>query len=192
MRWSATMCVALLLSRAAGSAQQSAATPKVWTPEQRAVQKQYAAYEKQRLQLRALAEDAFHAEMAREKAGDCPGAQSTADFNTCFGLAVDAADQHLSTYEKALATLLALEEPGVGPQTSPNVGGMFQTPAQDAAEFRQMEGTWRSFLELASAAAFHQFDGGTGGPSAELETHLGLVRDHLRQLNRIYAMTLTL
>ncbi|MGI4829819.1 MAG: hypothetical protein ACRYFU_16735 [Janthinobacterium lividum] len=175
--------------------QQSNTAPKMFTPEQLAAQKRYAVYEAKRTQLRALAEDAFKAEMILEKKGDCTSAQTDYEFNVCFGRAVDVADQHMKTYEQALSQLLVLEPPGATLSNTPSMpgpAGPSRTPAQDLIEFQNIEELWHTYLKAAPEAAFHQFDGGTGGPSFELETHLRLVRDHLRELNDIYGMTLTL
>jgi len=125
--------------------------------------------------LRAQANQAFDAEMARAKAGDCPDSKATYDFNVCFGDAVGVADQNLKAYVGSIRNLLAL-----------------RNRDQDAAEFDRTEGLWHSYMNEATKAAFHQFSGGTGGPSFEMETHLRLVRSHMTELNNIYGMLLRL
>lgn len=175
------------------AAQQTAAQPtRIATPEQQGLQEQARVFAAKRRQLRAQAKETFDAEIAREKAEDCPEAQNTREFNTCFGKAVAIADQHLKTYEEALQALLALHYPVQSSTPVPGVAGAASTPEQDAAEFSHLEQLWHSYLDAASAAAFHQFDGGTGGPSFELETHLRLVRNHMRELDMLYGMVLRL
>jgi hypothetical protein len=152
-------------------------------------------FDLQRNLLRAQAKEAIDAEIARDKAGDCPGAHTDYDFNTCFGEAVARADQHLKTFEDALGAILALYEtldsspPG---PPAPGIGGPKRTSVQDAEEFSHLEKLWHTYLDAASAAASHQFDGETGAPSFELETHLRLVRNHMRELNMLYGIELRL
>jgi uncharacterized protein YecT (DUF1311 family) len=55
-----------------------------------------------------------------------------------------------------------------------------------------VEQSWWQYREVACAAAFHQFDGGTGGPSFQLECKLKLARDHMRELSLIYGGELRL
>ncbi len=115
--------------------------------------------------------------MAREKAGDCQQAQTTYDFNVCFGGSATAADQSLKQYEDAIRGLLSLNDPALAGQL-PMQGpaGPQLKPEQLAAEFDQVEKNWHAHLDTASTAAFHQFGGGSGGPSFEMQTHLQLVR----------------
>lgn len=125
----------------------------------------------QRLLLRGAAKDAFDTEMVREKAAKCPDA-STFEFNQCYSKEVGLTDLNLRIYEGALRDLMGL---GSGP---------------DVAEFNKVEQNWHSYLDAASTAAFHQFGGGTGGPGFEMETHVRLVRGHLRELDTLYGMLL--
>jgi uncharacterized protein YecT (DUF1311 family) len=61
---------------------------------------------------------------------------------------------------------------------------------QLATEFERVEQSWRQYREVACAAAQHQWEGGTGGPSFEMECELKLARDHLRELHMIYGQEL--
>jgi hypothetical protein len=192
MRISVLLACMLVFSVCSGAQQTEGRPAKILTPEQQAYQRQVQALEAKRDQLRRQAKEAFAAEMAREKAGDCPEAQNTRDFNTCFGDAASIADQHLKAYEEALKAIVALRYDTSSPTPPLDMAGPAQTPEQDAAEFVNLEKLWRGYLDAASTAAFHQFDGGTGGPSFELETHLRLVRDHMRELDMLYGMMLRL
>jgi Lysozyme inhibitor LprI len=164
----------------------------VLTSQPQAAHQQAQTFDAKRQQLRAQAKAAFDAEAAREKGGDCREAQNTQEFNTCFGDAVTIADQHLEAYEEALEAILALHDPDQPSTPSVGIAGPVQTPQQDATEFDHLEQLWHTYLDAASTAAFHQFDGGTGGPSFGLETHLRLVRNHLRELNTLYGIELRL
>jgi hypothetical protein len=124
--------------------------------------------------LRAQAKQLLDSETAREKVGDCPAAKTTYDSNVCLAKAATAADRSLKTFETAVHDLLNLASP------------------QSAAEFSRVEDLWHTYLAAAAMAAFHQFDGGTGGPSSQLETRIRLVRSHLRELDAIYYSTLHL
>lgn len=161
---------------------------KILTPEQQAYQQKLKEVRVKRDSLQAEAGRLFESEMAREKAGDCSDAGTTYDFNVCFGKAVDLTDRNLRAYQSALRDLLSLEYPEPQPTTGP--AGPVQTPAQSAEEFDRVEKAWLSYLDIAGSAAFHQFGGGTGGPSAEMECHLRLVRNHMRELDGIYFMLL--
>lgn len=152
---------------------------------------EYKNFEAKRERLRSQAKQAFDEEMAREKAGDCPNANNTYEFNICFGAAAAAADQSLKKYEDGLWNLLGLENPSLaGLPATPGPAGPALTPAEEAQEFLHVEEVWRPYLNAACTAAFHRFGGGTGGPSAELECHLRMVRTHMKQLNTIYNMML--
>ncbi len=171
-----------------GLGQQNPARPKkVLTPEQQALQQQMREIDAERQRFRAEAKQAFDAEIAREKSGDCPDAKSTYEFNMCYSKEVGITDQNLKTYERAIRDLLGLKEPSLTSQSPmPKPAGPESTPEQDVAEFDHLEQLWHFYLDTASTAAYHQFSGGTGGPSFEMGTHLQLVRSHMRELDTVY------
>jgi hypothetical protein len=72
------------------------------------------------------------------------------------------------------------------------IAGPTLSPKQHVAEFRKVEQSWRHYQKAACTAAFHQFDGGTGGPSFELECELKLDRSHMHELDMIYGEDLHL
>ena len=151
-----------------------------------------------RQRLQAQARQIFNAEMAREKAGDCPEAQTTADFNICFGDQGTITEQNLTTFEGIIRELNAPEPPLPGQTAAetnqPVIGpaGPSLTPEQFLTEFNHVEEVWRNYRETACTAAYHQFNGGTGGPSFEGQCELTLTRDHMRELDMIYGMDLHL
>ncbi|MGD0667604.1 MAG: lysozyme inhibitor LprI family protein [Bryobacteraceae bacterium] len=183
-------CVFGVLS--AGFGQQAPSRPKkVLTPEQEALQQQMKQVGAERESLRAKAKEAFEQEMAREKAGDCPDAHNTYQFNMCYQKALGATDQNLKTYEGAIRDLLSLQYPNLtGQPPMPGVAGPVLTPEQLAADFDRVEEAWHTYLDAACTAAFRQFGGGTGGPSADMECQLRLMRGHMRELDTIYYMRL--
>jgi uncharacterized protein YecT (DUF1311 family) len=162
---------------------------KTFTPQQRALQQQESEYEAKRNNLRAKAKQVFDAEMAREKTGDCPNAQTTVDFDTCYDNAIKATDSNLKEYEDTIRELLGLHVPGSGAETP---APQQLTPEQDALEFDHLEQAWHTYLKIAISTALHQFDGGTGGPSFVMETQLRLTRNHMRELDKIYGIELHL
>jgi hypothetical protein len=169
------------LAAAACGQQGASAAEKV-----RASQQAQRQLDAQRERLIAQAKQVFAEEMGRERAGDCKGGSTTYDFNVCFDKAVAVADTSLKKYEEAIQGVLGLRYPDSPSQPVTGVAGVELTPEQAAAEFVKLEQAWQVYLRAASAAARNQFDGGTGGPSFGLETHLRLVRNHMRELNQIY------
>jgi uncharacterized protein YecT (DUF1311 family) len=172
-----------------GSDQQTPARPKkVLTPEQRVYQQQWKEYMAKRQSLQAQAKQVFDTEMAREKASDCPEAKTTYDFNICYGDQVATTDQNLKSYEGIIRELMASQPQMPGEPTTEmhGPGGPSLTPKQIAEEFDRVEQDWRQYREKACTAAFHQFDGGTAGPSFEMECKLKLTRGHMRELDMIY------
>lgn len=175
--------------------QQSPARPaKILTPDKKALQQQDMEYREKRKSLQVQAKQIFDAEMAREKAGDCPDAQTTSDFNICFGNLVTSADQNLKSFEGIIRELNAPPPrmPGQPEADTPGIAGISLTPEHLLAEFDRVEQSWRQYRETACTAAFHQFDGGTGGPSFELQCELTLARHHMRELEMIYGQDLRL
>lgn len=176
-------------------AQQSPARPaKVLTPEQKALQQKDREYRAKRTSLQAQARQIFDAEMAREKAGDCPDAQTNYDFNICYGKQAATTDQNLKSFEGMIRELNAPppQMPGTADTDTPGIAGISLTPEHLLAEFDRVEQNWRQYRETACTAAFHQFGGGTGGPSFELQCELTLARSHMRELEMIYGMDLRL
>jgi uncharacterized protein YecT (DUF1311 family) len=119
-----------------------------------------------RQELRAKAQQALDAEAAREKAGDCPTANNTYEWNTCLSRQVEVTGENYQAFAGALRGLLI--------------------PAE-AAEFDNVEQAWKLYLRAQCAAVFHGYQGGTGGPSAEGECSQRLTRAHMRDLDHLYA-----
>lgn len=171
--------------------QQNSEHPKkVLTPEQRAYQEQMREIQAQRDVLRAQAQQAFNAEMARGKTTDCDESETTNEVDICYSKAVKITDQNLKTYEDAIHGILGLKYPGVPGQLSYGPSGPILTPEEEAAEFDHSEQLWHTYLESATTSARHQFGGGTGAPGFEMETHLRLVRSHMKELDGIYGLIL--
>ncbi len=159
---------------------------KVLTPERKAYQQTYQAWSQNHHSLQAKAKQIYDAEMAREKAGDCPAAQSTRDFEVCYSKVFDTASASLKDLESTLHDLMVPPPQFPGSTVTSGPGGPILTSDQLSAEFGQVEHLWRQYQDAACGAAFHQFDGGTGGPPFEAECEIKLTRNHLREINLIY------
>ena len=178
-------CVFGILSP--GFGQQAPSGPKtVPTPEQPALPQQAKQAGADRGNLRNEGQQAFDAEMAQEKAGDCPDAHSTYAFNLCYEKILAATDQHLKTYAEMIRDLLSRRGSDLNAQPAPPGPNGPLTSAQLVAEFDHLEQVWRPYLEAACTAAFHQFGGGAGGPSSAMECSLRLTRGHMRDLDNVY------
>jgi len=168
--------------------QQELADPKGVTPEQEAYRQYRAKYRS----LQAQAKQVFDAEIAREKAGECLAVKTDYDFNVCYGKELTITNQNLKSYESFILELMAPppQMPGQPEvQTSPpanGIAGPAFTSREFEQEFERVEQSWTHYREVACTAAFHQLEGGTGGPSFELECELKLARGHMRELNMIY------
>jgi uncharacterized protein YecT (DUF1311 family) len=147
-----------------------------------------------RTALQAEGKQILATETAREAAGDCKAAQSTADFNDCFGKELAVTTQNLHRFQAVIRTLLAQDKP-VGPKPkhdTTGIAGPVLTSRHILAEFNRVEIVWQQYNTTACSDAFHQFGGGTGGPSFELQCELKLTRDHMRELDLIYGNDLHL
>jgi hypothetical protein len=185
------LCIALSLSSLGVSRQVPIPREKALTPEQQALQQKARVVAAERDTLRAQAKQTFDAEMVRQKAGDCPDANTTYDANVCYGKAVGVTGQNLQTYEAAIRNLLGLKSNFTGQLPIAGPAGPQSTPPE-VADFDRMEALWHSYLDAAKGAAFHQFGGGTGGPSFAMVSYLQLVRSHMAELNGLYDILLRL
>lgn len=194
--------ILLLLPCSFSQQSQSQSAParpkKVLTPGQITLQHRATETMARRQSLQAQAKQIFDAEMSREKAGDCPDAQTTAAVNNCFSEEGNTTQQNLTAFEGIIRELI-LPDPQLPPQpdTEPGqpvmgIGGPVLTPQQHAGKFDQVEQRWRQYRDTACTAAFHQFDGGTGGPGFEGQCGLKLARDHMHELDLIYGSDLHL
>lgn len=187
--WLTVFCGVAVFLPLTFAQQEGAPSKKVLTPEQKAHQEQWNAWFANRQMLQAQARQVFQAEAAREKTGDCPNAQSNYDFIVCYGEQLKITNANLASYERIIRELQ------VGPPPMPGempAGPPTLTSDQLTAEFDHVEEIWHQYRESACTTAYHQFGGGTGGPSFQAECELKLTRDHIRELDMIYGMILHL
>jgi len=186
------ICAAVLFVAGQIHAQQNPPPhQKVLTGEQKAYQQQYQSWFAHHQQLQVQVKGIFDTQIAQEKAGDCAEASSNSEFMACFGKLADTAEETLKGYEATIHELLtpAPQMPGAPPA---GPAGSALASTQHLAEFDSVENTWRQYREIACTAAFHQFDGGTGGPTLQAECELHLTRNHMRELDVIYGNVLHL
>ena len=149
--------------------------------------------------LQAQAKQIFDAEAERERSGDCSSSNTTVEFNHCFGQRLEETAINLKNFDGVIRQLQSgpPQMSGSAAETTARPAGPELAPAQHAAEFDRLENAWQRYGELACEAAFHQaafhqFDGGTGAPSFQMQCELKLTRDHLRELDLIYGSDLHL
>jgi uncharacterized protein YecT (DUF1311 family) len=156
--------------------------------------KQLDYQEEWRQGLQAKAKQIFDAEAEREGSGDCSSSNTTADFDNCFGQRLEETATNLKNFDGVIRQWQS-GSPQMSvsaAETTAGPAGPELTPAQHAAEFDRLENAWQQYRELACEAAFHQFDGGTGAPSFQMQCELKLTRAHLRELDLIYGSDLHL
>ncbi len=188
VRWLAMTFCGFILLPVLFSQQPPTKPKKVLTPEQKIYQQQLNQWFVKHHSLQGKAKQVFDAEMAREKAGDCPDAYSTYAINVCLGKQTSITENNLKRYEELIRELMAPEPqiPGQPATNLPGPTGPVLTSEQLELEFDHVEQSWRQYRDRACTAAFHQFDGGTAGPPFEGECEQKLTRDHMRELAMIY------
>jgi len=184
--------IAVFASEQCSGQQDTAKPKKVFTPDQLAYQRQTEVFRARRLSLQGQAKQIFGAEMARDKAGDCPNADTTYNVNVCMRKELTITEQNLKSYEGVIQGLLAPwpEMPGQPNINTNGPAGSSFTPKQHSEEFERVEKSWRGYRDTACTTAFHQFSGGTGGPSFEMQCELMLARNHMRELDMMYGADL--
>ncbi len=183
--------ILFLLSLPAGAlAQESSEPQKDLSPEQQAYQQKIQDVYAQRDGLRLAAQHALDAETAREEAGDCKEVGTTADANRCFSREAEITDRNAIAMKTAVRAVLSLVyptppgDPADGPKSGP--GGPTYTTKDFVEEFDKTESRWQSYRDALCTASLHQYDGGTGGLTAQKQCELRLTRAHMNGLDAIY------
>jgi uncharacterized protein YecT (DUF1311 family) len=149
-------------------------------------------YMAKRLELQEESKELLASEQKREDAGDRNDANTTYAMNICFSKELGITQNHLGRVEEIIRTLQlgsqAEDDDSSPGKTDP--AGPVLSPKRMDAEFEQVEQQWQQYRETACKAAFHQFQGGTAGPSFGAQCVLKLTRDHMRELDLIYAADL--
>jgi uncharacterized protein YecT (DUF1311 family) len=165
---------------------------KILTPEQLAYQQAMNDYSTKLDKLRAVATTAYNAELAREKAPECPEAVNTRDINLCLGREIDITDANYKTFATALRAMLASPSPVVPGNPTPDIGptGPAGTPATNTAGFDAAESAWKAYAKAECSATGTRWRGGTIVNSIVAECELRMVRSRMHELDTAYDMEL--
>jgi uncharacterized protein YecT (DUF1311 family) len=173
-------------------AQQVPRPQKVLTPEQIAYQQAMKTYNARIGVLRSSALSAFAAEVAREKAPECPNASTTYDINMCLSHEGDLTDANYKAYMAALRSMLALPVPTM-PGSDDGAGGPTGhegTPATNTAAFDAAELAWQTYATAECGAVDTLWRGGTIVNSIDGECNLRMARARLHELDIAYSVRL--
>jgi uncharacterized protein YecT (DUF1311 family) len=185
------LCLSLGISTCA-LAQAAPRPPKVLTPDQIAYQQALTDTRAKLDKLRAAAVTAYNAELAREKAPECPSAVTTYDINMCLSHENDLTDANYKAYTTALRAMLAMPVPKMpaAPDT-PYVGpsGPEATPATNTAAFDAAEAAWQTYAKAECGAVDTYWRGGTIVNSMVGECDLRQSRARLHELDTVYNVT---
>jgi uncharacterized protein YecT (DUF1311 family) len=118
---------------------------------------------------------AFDREMARQRSGFCPSAQTTAAINDCYGKELVTTNENYSEYTRSLGQMLRINP---GWRTSASHG---------YREFERAEAAWRAYREQTCTAIELHNDGGSGAPTDHLACALSLTGAHLQELSNTYS-----
>jgi hypothetical protein len=168
------------------AAQNTTRPKKVLTPEQQEIQAKFKNYFAQRKVLQKQAAQAFDAESARAKAGDCKNVNNTRDSEICLQKESEITEKNYSAFTGAIRALLSLAPPESG---QPLVSGPTGTPPDAAAltlDFDNLQTAWDQYRKIAAKTAYDQYKGGTAAPVFSVEADQKLLRSHLRELNFVY------
>ncbi len=133
--------------------------------------------------FRQEAKAAFDREMAREKAGDCPNANTTLDMLNCLAKENAATTENYDAYAGAIVSLVGAME-AQGNDSDP------RTHAELVNDFNATETAWKKYRDAQCRPTGEQFKGGTlAGPAAGF-CELMLVRNHMREIDKIYNIRL--
>jgi uncharacterized protein YecT (DUF1311 family) len=185
------LCFALISSFAtAQTTPQQPRPKKILTPDQIAYQQQMKTYNAQVDTLRADANSAYSAEIAREKAGDCPNAVSTYDINMCLAHENDVTDANYKAYTSALRAMLALPYPSTPGIETPIMGptGPAATPVTNTAAFDAAELAWHAYATAECNAVDTLWRSGTIVNAMVGYCELRMTRGRLHELDDAYDM----
>jgi len=157
--------------------------------DKQAAQQRATALYAQAVRFQKDAAAAFQREMDREKADLCRAAVSTREIEECLGKENEAATANYQAYFEALHSLLALTL-GDGGNPAPGPTGVPLTAPELVKDLDTAEAAWRKYREAQCRAAFDLYKGGTAAAPQESFCELMLVRNHMRNLERIYSVRL--
>ena len=126
------------------------------------------------------ADTAWNREVAREKAGECLGAQTTYDTVMCLVKETETTKRNLTAYLNAFRGIFALRFPDEQRFSGPT--GRPPTAEEFLRGFNDSEAKWTAYEEAICASAFALAQGGTMAPIDQAYCELKLMRSHMREL----------
>ena len=161
---------------------------KVLTPEQLAYRQAAKEYRAKLDKLRADATAAYNAELVREKAPDCPDAQTTYDTNMCLGHEMDLTLANYQGFTTALRAMLSEPEPAMPGIPTPYIGptGPAGTPATNTAAFDAAESAWQAYAKAECGAMDTFWRSGTIVNAIVGECDLRMARARMHELDSAY------
>jgi hypothetical protein len=178
---------AILSSTGLALTQSPVRPPKVLTPEQRQHQVEVSKWLARQAELRTRAQHALNAEVAREKAGDCPHANTTLAAEECLASEIEKTRSNYAAFAEAIRAMLALAYPTMpGEQPVSGPTGKPLTADERVKEFDKLEAESKAYRDDASKAAYDDYRGGSYAPVFEAEAEQKLLRLHLQEMAFIY------
>jgi uncharacterized protein YecT (DUF1311 family) len=127
--------------------------------------------------------------VARENTGDCGQADNTRAIIDCLGKENETTTANYRAYVGALRSILGMMGTD-GEDQNPGPTGKPLTSKELVNEFDATEAAWQKYREAQCMAAFNQFKGGTAAAPEAGFCELMLVRNHMRENERIYYVRL--
>ena len=126
--------------------------------------------------------------MKREKERNCGDEGNTRAIVACLAEEDEMATANYRAYVGAIRSLLGIM--GAEEDELPAHTGQPLTSEELVRNFDTAESAWQKYREAQGKAAYDQFKGGTAsGPEAGF-CELMMVRNHMRELERIYYVRL--
>ena len=144
-------------------------------------------YSAQIAAFKTIARSKYSDEQARQKSGDCPKAMTTYDIEMCLGAELEKTGGNYKGYTDALRSIEALQTPDE--TSAPGPTGTALTSTERTKEFDSVESAWQAYQKAQCAAAYDAYKGGTIAPVMQVTCELRLFRDHMTELESIYAVT---
>jgi uncharacterized protein YecT (DUF1311 family) len=174
----------LIASQPALAAQQSQRPKKVLTPEQAAYQQKMKTYDAEFFRLRGVANSAFAAEAAREKAEECPNAKTTIAIDQCVANEHGLTEANSNTFIASLRAMLALPMPNMSTDgNSASQPGDSAMPKSPTAAFDAADAAWQTYAKAECDAPEYA---GTSASYMYVECTIRLMRSRMHELDEAY------
>ncbi|GGH04259.1 lysozyme inhibitor LprI family protein [Silvibacterium dinghuense] len=126
--------------------------------------------------IRAEAKMAFTAEMDRAAKGDCPNQVTSAEIDACYKTALLQSRSNLNAFRSAIRMSIQARE------------RLF--PPLMLKDFEASEQAWDRYSATQTQVTADMVDNPEDKSSSAAATEIGLIRSHLRDLDKIYNILL--